>query len=190
MSESNGGVTGSFRKRLVSLTFGATMLLVPTSGVDAGAIKHATVHTKATVEIQKANPWSGYWSYALKHHLLKLTGPAVHTKLALSADGTLPISPFVQYMQWREGLNAKRFDSFHPTLAQMLKKAKTPSSGTPPESLIPPSGGTPILPPDFTPVTVPETIIPPQVPEPSTGVLAVGMIGIAWAVRRRIRLRA
>lgn len=175
--------------------FGLALGVVVSLGVaptQAGSIKHSTVHTSgATVQIKKADPWSGYWTYALNHHLLKLSGPPVHTVLTLSADGTLPSSPFVQYMVWRESLNAKRFDSFHPLLAQTLKKVKTPPTTNPtipPETIIPPTGGTPILPPDFTPVT--QGVNPPNVPEPSSGLIAVGMISAVVLGRRWAKTRS
>ena len=178
------------RKSIPGLALGIAVLF-PSASSHAGAIRQTTVHTRSTVEIQKADPWSGYWANALKHHVLKLSGPSVHTVLTLSADGTLPSSPFVHYMVWREGLNAKRFDSFHSELAKMLHKLKTPRlhPGIPPETFVPPVGKTPILPPDFIPITTPQNLTPPNVPEPSTGLMAVGMIaavtmGRRWAKRR------
>ena len=161
-------------------------MLIPNVSVYAGVMHHSTVSAKSTVEIQKADPWSGYWAYALKHHILKLSGPSVHTSLTLSIEGTLPSSYYVEYMSWREGLNAKRFDSFHPALAQALKKVKTTtvSPTVPPESVIPPTGGTPILPPGFTPNIVTQSLNPPHVPEPSTAVMALGMIAAVGVAHR------
>ena len=189
MNEPNRGPFPSFgkiRNSIFGIAFGTATLLIPSVAARAGVIKHSTVSSKSTVQIQKADPWSGYWAYALKHHVLKLGGPSVHTALSLSADGTMPVSPFVQYMSWREGLNAKRFDSFHPALSQALKRVKTTtvSPTVPPETVIPPTGGTPILPPGFTPNVITETLNPPHVPEPSTAVMALGMIAAAGAARR------
>jgi hypothetical protein len=177
---------GNIRNSIIGLALGTAAMLLPNVAARAGVIHHSTVSTKSTVEIQKADPWSGYWAYALKHHVLKLTGPSVHTNLALSIQGTLPSSPFVEYMSWREGLNAKRFDSFHPALAQALKHVKTTtvSPTVPPETLVPTTGGTPILPPGFTPDVVTETLNPPHIPEPSTAVMALGMIAAAGVAHR------
>ena len=92
-------------------------------------------------------------------------------------------------MLWRESINSVRFDSFHTLLAKMLHKVKIPpkNHGSPPETFVPPTGGTPILPPDFTPTINPQALNPPNIPEPSTGLIAVVMIAAIALGRHRAK---
>ena len=157
-----------------------------------GVIRQPTVHALSVVEIEKADPNSGYWERALQFHTLKLAGPRVHNLYVLNADGSVAPTAFVRYMQWREGLNVKRFDSLHPLLAKELRRVKFPPthptpSPTSPGTYVPPAGSTPIQPPNFTPIE--QGLNPPQVPEPSSAVIAVALIGVA-ALARRWSMRA
>ena len=156
-----------------------------------GVMRHPSVHARSVVEIEKADPNSGYWERALSLHTLKLTGPRVSTVFALNADGSVAPTAFVRYMMWRESLGVKRFDSFHAQIASELRRVKFPQvnptpSPSPPGTYPPPTGGpVPIQPPDFTPVE--QGLIPPQVPEPSSALIAAGLIGVAAVARRRAR---
>jgi hypothetical protein len=183
-----GRCQSTLRQVIKVACLGALLATTARAGkISSAAVLHAqAVQGTASVSIQKADPWSAYWVKALKNHTLNLSGPKVHTTVAFAADGSVAPSPFVSYMTWRESLNPKRFDSFHTELAKVLRKVKTPtSSGTPPESIIPPSGSTPILPPNFTPDTPTQGLIPPNTPEPSTGVIAAGLIAAGLYVRKR-----
>ncbi len=173
------------RKFIHSLILGGMVVSILGLSANAGAIRRGSVSAKALVKIQKADPNSDYWVKALKNQTLKLKGPRTPTVIALNADGTVPDSAFLRYMSWREGLNAKRFGSFHPEIVKLLRKIKKPPTPTEPGTIVPPSPGVPIGPPDFTPIT-PHELTPPNVPEPSTMILGVSLIG-AMVVARRLR---
>jgi hypothetical protein len=83
--------------------------------------------------------------------------------------------PMVQFLLWKQNLDPERFASFHPKLAPALTKLTTPT--TAPQQLIPPTSTTPGsgLPP-------PE---PQRIPEPSSLLVAFGLIGwgIYWGRR-------
>ena len=178
--------TGIRRNPINGLILGAVVLAIG-GPVRGGVIRRPTVHARRVVEIEKADPNSGYWERALQLHTLKLAGPRVHNLYVLNADGSVAATAFIRYMQWREGLNVKRFDSLHPLLAQQLRKVKFPKphptpSPTSPGTYVPPTGSTPIQPPNFTPIE--QGLNPPHVPEPSSAVIAVCMIGVAALARR------
>lgn len=188
MSEPIGGPHSTLRgarKFFHTLMIGGATLALLASGAQAGAMRSGKLSARAIVQIQKADPNSDYWVKALKRHALILRGPKTPTVITLNADGSVPDSAFMQYMKWRQGLNIKRFDSFHPELVRLLRKVKTPTTTTPPGTIEPPSPGVPIEPPDFTPI-VPQELTPPNVPEPSSVMLGLGMLGaVAWYRRRR-----
>ena len=175
------------RNAFHSLIFGGMILAFLGNHATAGVIRGSTLSAKATVQIQKADPNSNFWVQALKHHTLRLGGPMMPTVITLNADGSVPASPFMLYMKWREGLNIKRFDSFHPEMVKLLRKIKRPATPTTPGTIAPPSPGVPIQPPDFTPIApiTPQQVTPPNVPEPSSIALAIAMIGVAAIARRR-----
>jgi hypothetical protein len=191
MNESiRGPISRLARRRnlIAMLGFGMALMVISSPRAKAGAIhaQHMSkVGARSLVAIEKADPNSDYWARALQHHTLKLKGPHVPTVVTMNADGTVSQSSFLLYMQWRESLNSVRFDSFHTQVAKLLRKMKpTPTPGT-----IPPlAGPVPIQPPDFTPITTSsQSIIPPQVPEPSAGLAAVVLIGAGIVGRRLAR---
>ncbi len=170
--------------RIVPILTLALLVFFTPSPASAGAIRpgvRAKARTMAGLQKSSANPWGAYWKAALQYRWKDVHGPRAVTMLKVSSDGTVPDSPFVQYLSWRQSLNVKRFNTFHPELVQMLRRVKP--------STIPPLT-TPILPPDFTPITpvpdtnLPQGLNPPQVPEPATGVMALLMIGSAVMARR------
>ncbi|MDB5352756.1 MAG: hypothetical protein JWN86_4003 [Planctomycetota bacterium] len=182
---------------IAALIIGSLALVVPTSA-DAGAIRNHTLHAKSShvVSASSADPWGSYWQNALKHHSLHVSGPKALSILALAPDGSLPMSPFAAYLLWRRGLSTERFDSFHPEIAKILRKIKItqippivnpPTTPSQPGQVIPPGTVVPIQPPDFTPLTPTQELIPPQVPEPASGLMAVMMVGGAVAARRWVK---
>ncbi|WP_157579420.1 PEP-CTERM sorting domain-containing protein [Singulisphaera acidiphila] len=80
-------------------------------------------------------------------------------------------TPWVQYLLWRQGLNVARFNFYHPGLGPALEELPPPK--TPPTT--PPPAGGEVDPP--TPK--------PPVPEPSSFLVALGMLGagIWWRSR-------
>ncbi len=172
--------SGIRRNSINGLILGAVVLTTwcPARG---GVIRRPTVHALSVVEIKKADPDSGYWTRALQFRTLKLAGPRVRNLYVLNADGSVAPTAFVRYMQWREGLNVKRFDSLHPMIALQLSRVKFPPTHPAPSPTTP-ARSTPIQPPNFTPIE--QGLNPPQVPEPSSAVIAVALIGVAALARR------
>ena len=113
-----------------------------------------------------------------------------HLTLSLDSNGQLPSSPFVDYLQWRRGLNQARFDRYHHRLSSLLDVA--------PQAVV--SASFPnhaILPPPRVPYSIedsPRRVIPPLippnpqtvVPEPSSWLVGACLVGtVAFARRRR-----
>lgn len=161
------------RRNPLSLLILGLVVAAGMASAEAGPIR-PRVRAKTLLQATAADQWGPYWRAALNYRWMDVRGPKAVSLLKLSADGTLPESPFVEYLVWRQSLNVKRFNSFHPGIVQLLRRIKP--------SRIPPTI-TPIDPPDFTPIT-PQEVTPPQVPEPSTGLIAALMIGAAAAARK------
>ena len=167
---------GPGRKLLMILVLGL-VAWASCPPAQAGPIRRQ-VALKATLQPSAANQWGPYWEAALKYHWMNVHGPRGVTLLKLSADGTLPVSPFVEYLQWRQGLAVKRFDAFHPGIARLLRHVRAGS--------MPSLNPTPTEPPDFEAIS-PQEINPPTVPEPSSAVIAAMLVGAAAVARRRAR---
>lgn len=158
----------------------AGLIAVPSA--DAGPIRprHPAVHARALVRAERADPWGGYWQSALRQHRMHVQGPRALSILSVSPERTVPDSPFVEYLQWRRGRNVRRFDLVHPAIARMFRTveiARLPALATTPS----PSSS-----PTVT-VSAAGDLNPPQVPEPSSGLIALLMIGSAAAARRWAR---
>lgn len=184
MSESTGDALarhGRGRKPISFLLL-ALPLAASSAPVEAGPMRGRAAEM-SVLQSRSADPWGVYWQTALKYRWKDVHGPRGVTLLKLSPDGTLPVSPFVEYLQWRQGLNVRRFNSFHPGIARMLRRAR-PSRFPP---ILGPPGSAPTRFPDFTPLSssTPQFLNPPpQVPEPATGLMAALMLGMAALARR------
>ncbi len=188
---------------LALAAFGTATLLAPWARGEA-IRRHKAAHP--AIQTLSLNHWNAYYVRALATHDVHLGGhgPEALKVLSVNPDGTLPAIPFVQYLEWRHGLNARRFDRYHPTLGPILERDKlvrssvappSPSPSPPtaivPASLIPPTTPIPPITP-ITPSVTPTTPIlspelPPTVPEPTSGLIAGVLIGAAALARRRAR---
>lgn len=160
---------------ILCLAMLATTAISPAS---AGPIRpNVKAKTMAILQKTSADPWGPYWKAALKYHWKDVHSPRGVTMLKVQADGTVAESAFVSYLSWRQSLNAKRFNTYHPALMRLLRRVRP--------SAIPPMA-TPIQPPNFTPTepSLPQGLNPPQIPEPATGLMAILMVGSAIAARR------
>jgi hypothetical protein len=104
-------------------------------------------------------------------------------------------NPMIDYLLWRRSLNPMRFSIFHPQLSPALAQLLSPP---PVPVTIPPPVFTPVPPPSdtapqtVTPPLVPpvsQDVTPPAVPEPSSIILAAGMLGWGLWWRRRINAK-
>ena len=186
MSEPNDDVRRSPTIVLRIVLF--LLLALATAPASAGPIRPGVkARAREMVSLQRtsANPWGAYWKAALKYHWKQVHSPRAESMLRISADGTLPNSPFVQYLTWRQSLNVKRFNFYHPGLVRMLRRVR-PAAIPPLCTPIRPPGFTPIEPSPFSPsdTNLPQNLNPPQIPEPTTGVMALLMIGSAVVARR------
>ncbi len=92
-----------------------------------------------------------------------------------------------QYLRWRQSLNPTRFNHYHPFLGQILNNdVNTPTFNVklPTPSVTPASPGKT---PSVTPAKVVsgQGVTPSRVPEPSTSLIAVALVGVfAWNKRR------
>jgi hypothetical protein len=96
-------------------------------------------------------------------------------------NGLLVETPFVEYLLWRRNLDPARFDHYHPIRGpqlELLTPAVTSAILTPPTILTPPV---------TSPAIVPSVL--PQVPEPSTLMIAAALMGSAfgWGLLKRRR---
>ncbi len=111
-------------------------------------------------------------------------------------------NPMIDYLLWRQSLKPARFDRFHPrlspALSQLLNSPTLPTNVPPPtftpvpqstaslQGVTPP----PLVPPS-TQLVPPSTprIAPQAIPEPSSLILATGMMAVALWWRRRMSHR-
>ncbi len=126
---------------------------------------------------QQQNYWQRYFTRALQQHQLNVKGPNALRVLSASPSGVLPHTAFVEYLQWRRGLNPARFDHFHPQLGQMLLQDQIARSTVPPPVVVPKG---PVEPGGVNPPPP----IGPQVPEPNSGLIALVLIGAGVSARR------
>ena len=132
------------------------------------------------IEAAQGNPLEAYFRSALRRHSLNIHLDAATRRAGLdglehilSAEGQLPDTAFVQYLRWRRGLHTLRFDANHPRLAAMLQVVRAQQ---------------------FTPTSAPPQVDglligPPthQAPEPSTWLVAAGLMAAGAAYRRQVR---
>ncbi len=134
-----------------------------------------------------SSPFPMYYQRAMTTQATNVNVPPILRAMAArgmySAD-----TPLMQYLQWRRSLNPARFDYYHPRLGPSLAQTTwTPSpTPTPPCTCTPCQQVQPQREPRTEPQGPPWTE-PPAVPEPSTGVMALTLIGAACWWRRRSR---
>ena len=98
-----------------------------------------------------------------------------------SSTGFLPNTPFVNGLWNRRAINAAQFDANHGTIAQMMDW-ETYFKNTPSPAVINPATNGPRVIPSVNPQVV--------VPEPSSVMIGLSMIGIAfWARRKSVHAR-
>jgi hypothetical protein len=156
------------------------LVLLGVDGAQAGPIWRHGPHPGLTVQARAVDRWEPYYQVALRNHWMNVQVPRVVLRsLQPGADGLLPQSSLVEYLQWRHGLSPIRFDRYHPFLGPMLERDQLRRFLTTPPSLaiVPPTRQTGIdallIPPS---TQSPQLLIPPpQVPEPS-------MLGIGLAL--------
>jgi hypothetical protein len=166
----------------------------------------------ALAESQPGGPFAAYYEAALANHSLHVQVPPIF-RLLRPVNGLLPDWAFVDYLRWRWSLNPARFDFFHPTLGPWIQAdlllrqvppATTPVPTVSPEVVTatrPPATPHPcplILPCPSHPKQIDSQVVhhtppptpPPhhQVPEPSTGLMALAMVAsVAWWRHRKGR---
>ena len=121
--EPDGGMS---RKSIVSLLFGVAMFVA--SPASAGVIHHHhVVHesSRARLQASAVNPWGAYWQDALQNHRMHVTGPKALSILSLSAVGTLPTSPFVQYLDGDKASTPRFSTRITPTSPRSSRGSRT-----------------------------------------------------------------
>lgn len=142
--------------------------------------------------VPKVVPYSQqFYQLALQRHQSVKVPYRLRTLQA--HDGLLPETPFIEYLRWRRSLNPSRFDFYHPYMGRMLETDRIIRSQvfTPPIASCPPAVDA--LPPVHVPRPVEPGILTPgpSVPEPSTALLGLAMIGTvaAWRWAGQVRER-
>lgn len=139
---------------------GASLLSASALTVDSSATAAAAVTTSATPTL---------------HQVWEALAPTMRYASQLEPDpntGLLPDTAFVADLYQRRAVNQARFDTYHPQISQLLDFDTTIRNSGNPSGLNP--AGTPSN-------TNPQVVIP----EPSSILIAVGLVGyVAW--NRRI----
>ncbi len=171
---------------------GATVVLLACADADAAAIHRAATHP---VELSASDAtdfkeWSKYLLHGPKYWT-KVEHPpvspavrsAIWESVRTDPGGT---DPMVNFLLWKQSVDPTRFAHYHPKLAPALHKIELArSSPTLVSQAAPPTTttGSAVTPPSTTtPTVAPQNLIPNAAPEPSTLLIAAGMI--AWAVRK------
>jgi PEP-CTERM motif len=148
-------------------------------GLTTASASGSTIKSYAHHAPRRGQSTAEYFQEALQNHWRHIDIPASARHLKADANGLLPQTSFVAYLEWRHSLNPVRFDRFHPNIGPMIERdiiIRT-ALNTPP-----------IIGPSITPLTGPQTLEHPphypSVPEPSTAVIALVMIGSAAFARR------
>jgi hypothetical protein len=153
--------------------------LVGSSRVEAARIHHD--HDSSLIDPGSYKTWSEYilggpsvWS-SVAHPALSKAIEASMWK-SIKNDPPPDTTAVVNYFLYRQGLDAKRFDHYHPNIAKSLAKIEA--------QLINPST-TPAT--ATSPTDQAQQLTPSTVPEPTTLFLTIGMTGYAmWWRRRRV----
>ncbi len=154
---------------------------------DAASLHHD--HATALAHPAAYHSWSGYvtggpsvWS-SIAHPALNPEIEAAMWK-NIRSDPPPHITPLVTFFMWKQHLDAKRFDHYHPKVAKALHHIKaemassTPTSNTTtPTTLTQPQMITPSIPTDQAQELT--------TPEPGTIFIAAGMAVYAIWWRRR-----
>jgi PEP-CTERM motif len=172
---------------------GAGALLAPR--VEASAIVHSAKIDRAEL----GRSWSEYllggptvWDRVPHPPVTDAVKREIGRALKTDPGGT---APMVQFLLNKQSLDPKRFDHYHPRLAPLLARFKTPTTSTTTTTTIPTTGAQVVTTPSTTTPTITTPTIeaqttggPPSqtVPEPGALLLAIGMAGWAAWWRRRM----
>jgi hypothetical protein len=180
---------------------GTATVLLTCAGADAAAIRHhdAADHAVATAfpgipaaEVSVFREWSRYLR-AGPEAWAKVEHPPWTAAVKAAAWAGIekepgPSDPMVNFLLWKQSIDPTRFAYYHHKLAPALHRiamsrttaATVPTVGPSTSGSIGGASG----PPAITPISEPQTLNPPPVPEPSMLLLAAGMT--AWLARRML----
>jgi hypothetical protein len=147
-------------------------LLLPRPGA-AGPIRTARAEAVRVARAEVRAYWDNYFTKALAEHRATIRAPKALLVLKADADGRLPQTPMVAYLQWRMSLRPANFARFHAQLSRLLVRDRIIRS-LPEPPVNPTPGG----------------VNPPTVPEPSTLLMAMGIAASAVLARRWSSRRA
>ena len=120
---------------------------------------------------------------------------ALQLAAQLDANGRLPNTPLVQFLEARRALDPARFDFYHPTLGPLLAQDPPLTAAATKAPPLIAAAQVATAPPAPAASPAPQLSRPPihpaaqQVPEPSTAAVALVMIGSAALARRAIQRR-
>ncbi len=156
----------------------------PPSSLRAGPIRHRQPQPR----VRQARAADGFTFFLDGGPMLwaRARPPRIPAGLPLAAiEGPAADASLQGYLQWRRGLNAERFDRNHRRIGPMLARRAIPlplivTPPIPPPTLPPVTTANPIQVPTLTPIGPPRGPQEQTVPEPSTLVMTLALIG--WGV--------
>ncbi len=180
----------SARRKSSISTLGKALLGVallgtfPPSSLRASPIRHR----RPQPSVRQARAADGFASFLDGGPLLwaRARPPRIPAGLSLAAiDGPAADASLQGYLQWRRGLNAERFDRNHrrigPMLARRAISVPVPVPPPIPTPTLPPvTTANPIQVPTLTPIGPPRGPQEQTVPEPTTLVMTLALVG--WGV--------
>ncbi len=157
---------------------------LPPSSLRASPIRHR----RPQPGVRQARAADGFPSFLDGGPMLwaRARSPRIPAGLSLGdLDGPTADASLQGYLQWRRGLNAERFDRNHRRIGPMLARRAISlpmllPPPIPPPTLPPVSTANPIQVPTLTPIGPPRSPQEQAVPEPSTVVMTLALIG--WGV--------
>ncbi len=186
---------GSLAKRRYAPLLALALMTLGTTPAHASRIHHLS-YARQQAQLQQIqtflNGGEVVWSATRPPIFPRSVLSEAATEIAAGNETTL-----VQYLHWRRDLNPSRFDHYHPYLGPLLAndtKITTPSllptptvnpttPGTTPTSATQ-TTSTPTNTVTPAKVVSPQSTTPPRVPEPSTTLIAIALIG-AFALKMR-----
>jgi hypothetical protein len=167
--------------------WGSVLLGLALLGAFAPSVDAAKIKSKLTVarkvEGKSLAWWDNYYTRALANRQVKgIQVPvALRRRLITGATitGLLPDAPLVDYLRFRRSLNPAVFDQNHESLGPLISRDTIIRNNPPP------------LPPPPPIVPIPGVVTPPapQVPEPSSVLIAIALSAaglIAHRARQRV----
>jgi len=165
--------------RVAILSLGVLALLA--SRTDASPIREHRINARAVRDLRTWTSFLSGGSTLWSHRKAPPVTLAVRRAINMALRSVDPRSnPLIQYLLWRQERNVARFNYYHPYLGPQLQNLPPPVVNPPPVNPPPDPGD-----------ESPGTVVPPPVPEPSTLLISLVLIGTGclWRYHSGRKLR-